>query len=161
MIRFTAVKASKIILSLLFLSIYGAILFHNIAPHTHYNSKSQNSNQVVLLSSHENNHEHNHSHHQHHDENDESSWIDYIIGLLGDAKHTDLGNDHFENFISQSTNLHTSSITKIAIESESFNFKAIASLGPIRKESRIGQPKILYDKYRACSGPLRGPPFIS
>jgi hypothetical protein len=155
------VKVSKIIFSILFLCIYGAIVIHNIAPHTHYNKESHNSNHLALQTSHDNDHEHNHSHHQHHDENDESSWIDYIIGLLGDTKHTDLGNDHFENFIPQATYFHTSSITKIAIESESFDFKAITSFEPIRKEVRIGHPKILYEQYYTCSGPLRGPPFNS
>ena len=159
MIRFTKVKTLKHILSFLFIGIYCAIVFHNVVPHIHTGSSPETDPHITVHASHDHgDHEHHHPHQQN---EEESSWIDFILGLIGDVQHTDLGDDHFENFTSQTTIISVASFDFTSTDIPPYHETSDALIVQKRVQNHIGHPKILYEQYNTCSRPLRGPPSIS
>jgi len=127
-------------------------------PHIHFDSSSEKNHHVMAHSS----HDHDHTHHHIHDGNEEKvNWLESILGLLGAIHHTDLGDDHFENFTPQSTSFNISSFNLNAI---TFDPVCLVSYNLVEQDNAqnlIEHPKILYEQHYTCSSPLRGPPAIS
>lgn len=138
-------------MSIIFLSIYCAVVFHNIVPHVHSDSTTNDAHHTT---------HHSHQHHHHHNE-ENISWTDYILGLLGDLQHTDLGDDHFENFTAQGSSFDLAQLYFTEINLISIYQTPSNSIGQEKTPKHIGHPKILYEQHHVCSSPLRGPPYIS
>jgi len=162
MITFIEVKTYKNIASILLLSIYCAVVFHNVVPHIHTDNPAEKTQPLTAHKSHEHgHHHHDHDHHSHHENQEESSWIDYVLRLLGDVQHPDLGDDHFENFTAQSNHFDVALLDLKSIDYNPIYLFSYTSIELEKTQNHIGHPKILYEQHRACSSPLRGPPTIS
>ncbi|PHR23097.1 MAG: hypothetical protein COA38_17405 [Fluviicola sp.] len=150
-------KTFNKILPILFLSVYCAVVFHNIVPHIHTDTAVHESHQEIGHTSHDHDHGHHHANH----ENEKSTWTDYILGLLGDIQHPDLGDDHFENYIAQSTGFDLSSTHYCLIPVHPAWNVTFPVLEFEKTSDHLGHPKILYEQYHVYLSPLRGPPSIS
>lgn len=157
-------KGSRYILATLLLGIYSVVVLHNISPHFHCNTDSNNTSTESAHILHAGlHHSHQHDEQSHHEEA-ESGWIDALLGLLGDLEHHDLGEGHFENFTAQSQNFNFnfSSIELIdGIDCDIIAFSASQTLTLDKCTDFIDRPPIIYEQQHDCSTPLRGPPTIS
>jgi len=132
-------------------------MLHNTIPHFHYSSQEHNAKEIATHDSH---HQHEHSHD--HEQESNSNWFDISLGVLSDLYHSDLGEGHFENIITQSesSNLDYSSNDVV---------KAVVALTVLthwlinrsEKVNFVDRPPILPERHQYGSDPLRGPPSIS
>lgn len=148
----------KFITAFLLLGVYSAVIFHNIVPHIHYASSATDEHNDLADSSHDHGHAHHHTDHAH---DDDSNWLDELLGLFGGAEHPDLGDDHFESFFSQTSQFEFTLLDLNVIDFDADFWFSFASIEQESTSNHIGHPKILYEQYYVCSVPLRGPPSIS
>lgn len=145
-------KKSKLILSILFLGIYASIVLHNSIPHFH-------NSPVTLGTSAQETHHNHHQDHQHDHSHDTPNLIDYLLNLLGDVSHTDLGEGHFENFTSQTDNYQYDFssgeiIQKDFVATHELNY----SLCLCQRIALVDHPQILYEQLATHHLPQRAPP---
>ncbi len=142
-------------MSVILLASYSIVVLHNVIPHVHNSSHEHDIEVAALQDSH-----HGHSHHHSHESN--SNWFDFLLGLLGDMDHSDIGENHFEDFTLQNNNnfdftqFNTGEVALVASIA-----RLEYSISNQKKGDYFIRPPILCQQFNGCSEPPRGPPSIS
>lgn len=140
--------------SIVLLTLYAFVQLHGIIPHNHDDA---NHEQVVHFDSHNHEHHHGHFHNHTHD----FHLLDFLMGLLDNITHIDLGEKHLEDYINERNEVVNYSFFVTAV-TRIYNTYVSTCIAPDVEISEYGEsPPILYEYLRSGSLDLRGPPTLS
>lgn len=140
------------LISMLFLLVYGMVLFHSVVPHHHASGDHD--------SDHHHGHEIGHGHEHHHHLADAYNEV-VEHAHSGHYCHPYAGQDHLEEMTAGESSVSIIELPVIDLTEQQIYFVQSNSIEQLSVTKFYLRPPPIYEPPRCSNDPLRGPPSIA